>query len=54
MGKAARQGLHRRRQSRCPQPALHGAMVATKHIPILKAFHERLIAAGKVTSRRVV
>ena len=24
-----------------------GAMVATKHNPILKAFYERLIAAGK-------
>ena len=29
------------------RPLFIGAMVAVKHNPVLEAFHERLIAAGK-------
>ena len=41
------QKLHRRRTRRRAQRALHGALAAVKHNRTLKAFSERLIAAGK-------
>ena len=42
----ARQELHRRRRASVRKALFMGAMVARRHNPVLKAFFERLIAAG--------
>ena len=43
----ARQELHRRRPGRVRSALFMGAMVAARHNPVLKAFRDSLIAAGK-------
>jgi transposase len=39
--------LHRRRTTGRAKRDVHGAMVAKRHNPVLKAFFDRLVAAGK-------
>jgi transposase len=47
IGPVARQELHRRWQDERAQGPVHGRYVARRHNPVLKAFFERLVAAGK-------
>ena len=43
----ARQELHRRRPSDVRAALFMGALVASRHNPVLKAFRDKLVARGK-------